>query len=264
MSRFLLTLITLVGFASSLAGTIARAQERPSLPPPETFFGDAPLQAVRLSPSGRWIAAQVATKGERAKLVVMDLENKVPAMVVAAFSRADVSWFRWVNDELLLLGANDHTDRSARYKYPALLSARRDGSSVRLLVKRELSSLYPQRGGSQPLEANHQFLSLGAPGSNEIIVGEVLFDAAYEVVGVRPIVLDAMTGVAPCLPRPRLSQSKDGSSIDSGVPGWQLRAEMGKRRSTGMSYKPVTGARWGASLRWACPIGQCMSTTRIV
>jgi dienelactone hydrolase len=152
------------------------------------------LQAVRLSPSGRWIAAQVATKGERAKLVVMDLENKVPAMVVAAFSRADVSWFRWVNDELLLLGANDHTDRSARYKYPALLSARRDGSSVRLLVKRELSSLYPQRGGSQPLEANHQFLSLGAPGSNEIIVGEVLFDAAYEVVGVRPIVLDAMTG----------------------------------------------------------------------
>jgi len=163
------------------------------MPSVEAFFGVAPLQSVRLSPSGRWLAAQVAPKGERAKLVVTDLENKVPSMVIATFSRADVRWFTWVNEDLLLLSVDDHTDKSGRYRYPALLSVRRDGEGLRLLIKRDLDSLYPPRG-SNPLEANHQFLSLGEPGSDEIIVGETLFDAAYDVAAVHPIVLDARTG----------------------------------------------------------------------
>ena len=75
------------GSAASAPGAAPALQP----PPVAAFFRPATLQAARLSPSGRWIAARVARPGERTVLVVRDVEDKVPAQVVAKFSSHDVS-----------------------------------------------------------------------------------------------------------------------------------------------------------------------------
>lgn len=195
-----------VAFTSALAliaGLVpfAQAQTAPAAPVPiETFFAPAPLRSAVLSPSGRWLATVVAPNGARARLVVSDLEDKEPAKVVAMFSKIDVGPARWVNDDWLVFSTADTLDRSGESRGAGLMSVRRDGERIRLLIKREWDTLFPA-GGGQPLEANHGFLALGAPGTDEIIVGQYPLDVAGEFAHVLPIVLDVATGARRVLVR---------------------------------------------------------------
>lgn len=169
----------------------------PALPTPiEAFFGRPLLDYAKLAPSGRWLASLVAQPGQRTRLVVSDLEDKVPATTIAAFSKHDVTSVTWVNDDLLVFQAYDNLDRSreSRHRSAGLLSVRRDGEGLRLLIKRDWEEEFP-RHGPGPLEANHRFLSLGTPGSDEVLVGEYQYDAGYrDLKNVRLLTLNARTG----------------------------------------------------------------------
>lgn len=186
----LAAVMALSGWGAAQSQTVAAAPAAPV--PIEAFFGAAPLQSAVLSPSGRWLAAVVQPKGERARLVVSDLEDKEPARVVAMFSRLDVGRVQWVGDEWLVFNTVDRIDLSGERRGPGLMSVRRDGERIRLLIKRELDTLFPPPG-SQPLEANHYLLALGAPGSDEIIVGQSVW-AAREFSHTVPVALNVATG----------------------------------------------------------------------
>lgn len=175
-------------------GALAQPQAPvPDLPSIESFFTPPELQSARLSPSGRWLAAVVQPQGARARLVVSDLEGKEAAKVVAQFSRADVNTVRWISEDWLVFDTRDTVDRSGREPGPGLMSVRRDGERMRLLIKREWDTEFAA-GGANPLEANHEMLALGALGTNEIIVGEYPLDAGGEFSYVRPFVLNAESG----------------------------------------------------------------------
>ncbi|MBK6472551.1 MAG: S9 family peptidase [Betaproteobacteria bacterium] len=162
--------------------------------PLEAFFEPARLQSAQPSPSGRWLATQVLpASGGSARLVVMDLHDKEPDKVVATFERVTVSSFRWVNDELLIFTFRDIRNRGGDPRFGGLASVQRADGRLRLLIKPDFESLYPAPG-RQPLEPNHSFLSLGEPGSDDIVIGEALFDANYDVRAVRPFVLNARSG----------------------------------------------------------------------
>jgi hypothetical protein len=88
-------------------------------PPLSSFFAPAELQSAALSPSTRWLATVVQPKGERARLVVTDLQDKEPARVVAKFARLDVSNVRWVSDDWLVFGTRDRVNRGIRSHGPA-------------------------------------------------------------------------------------------------------------------------------------------------
>lgn len=186
-----LTLTAIAGLAQNTAGS------PPTLKPPavEAFFQPARLQNAVLSPSGRWLAAQVANPGERARLVVTDLEDKEPARVLIASKQYDVRGVQWVTDDLLIFRVADDDDREQTYrrKHAGLASVQRDGQRLRLLIKRNWDTAFPAQG-SAPLEANHSYLARGAAGSDDLVVGEWMFDNNGEFAALRLIKLNARTG----------------------------------------------------------------------
>ncbi len=160
-----------------------------------SFFRKPELSTVRLSPSGRWLAALVARPGERSKLVVIDLDNQVPSQIVAAYSKYDVLAPAWVSDDLLIFSVDDNQDRSknSNWKVAGLASVRRNGEGQKLLIKREWDTEFPATGLA-PLEANHEFMAMGAPGTDEIIVADRQYDAKWELRNLRLVALNARTG----------------------------------------------------------------------
>lgn len=163
-----------------------------SAPPLASFFTPAELQSAALSPSNRWLATVVQPKGERARLVVTDLQDKEPARVVAKFSRLDVSAVRWVNEDWLIFNTRDVVDRSGQSYGPGLMAVQRNGERIRLLIKREWDTEYGATG-AQPLEANASLLALGAPGSNEVILGQHPLDNTGEFANVIPLAVNVAT-----------------------------------------------------------------------
>ncbi|MFZ2989688.1 alpha/beta hydrolase family protein, partial [Ideonella sp.] len=162
--------------------------------PIEAFFTPSAFQQARLSPDGRWMAAATAEPGQRRRLVMIDLDGKEPAKVIAAFSRADVESVKWINNEWLTFDTSDVEDRFSHKKGSGLLSVSRDGEKIKLLIRRgyeksEASTM------NQALDPNHYVLHQGAPGGTEIIVGEMFFDANGEFDHLTPRYLNVATGV---------------------------------------------------------------------
>jgi dipeptidyl aminopeptidase/acylaminoacyl peptidase len=184
------------GLLAGATSTFAQAPAaKPAGPPPiEAFFDEGSVQGMGLSPNGRWRAAQVVpAEGGPPRLVVSDLQDKEPPLAVAAFSRANVRDFRWVNDDLLIAFVTDERDLSVDWKGTMLVSATRDGKSMRQLIKSSYESGF-QTPGIAPLEPNHWFLRLGKPGTDEIIIAEGRFDRGQSAWYENLLVMNARTG----------------------------------------------------------------------
>jgi acetyl esterase/lipase len=173
------------------------ADEKAPRLPVESFFQNAELGAVKLSPSGRWLAIAAGAKVGRVVLAVVDLEATVPAStVVANFEAADVRSFDWVNDERLVFNLLDlQSGMGAQGFGPGLYSVKRDGSEMRLLI-RPRRDFVRRAGmiGSAPLEETHELLWIPRTGGEEVIVGEIKLDTRWEGTSVAPKRLNVVTG----------------------------------------------------------------------
>lgn len=157
--------------------------EEPSLPV-ATFFANAEISDVRLSPSGRYLALSVPASTGRRALAVVDTGAEKPPVIVASSTRADVGSFEWVNDERLVYWIVDL--KVAAYDQvfgPNLYSVKRDGSEARFSL------------GSDLLHGV-ALLKMLRDGSDDVIVGEYLFGANHELLSVVPKRLDVTTGRA--------------------------------------------------------------------
>ncbi len=159
--------------------------------PVEAFFKPAKMQRAALSPSGRWLAALTDMPGQKRGLLMIDLDDTQSAAFIQVSDTADLSWFRWVSDDWLVGGLYNTGNRSASFHWGGLQAIARDGKTVRALIERDEQ---PDGGHRRrrTLPANHDFLALGAPGSNEVIVGE-WFWRGGETVRVVPKVLNVAT-----------------------------------------------------------------------
>ena len=93
----------------------------------ETFFREADIDDVELSPSGRRLAVTTTSGSPRLALTVVDLETGKAASV-AKFEDADVGEFNWVNDDRLVFSSagSAHRDRrAALLQWPVRGDARR-------------------------------------------------------------------------------------------------------------------------------------------
>jgi dipeptidyl aminopeptidase/acylaminoacyl peptidase len=163
-------------FVSILRPAVAQPQAPiPAL----AFFSPAKMQGARLSPGGRWLAAITSVPGRRVGFLMIDLDGKEPSRFVETSDKDDVVWFRWVDDEGLVFSVNDPQDRSVWGLGRGLMSMRRDGTESRMLIAREYEPEDPLRK-RRYLDWAHRFLSLGAPGSREVVVGEPRYDVRHE------------------------------------------------------------------------------------
>jgi len=129
-----------------------------ALPPIERFFNTPVLADAKLSPSARYLAAIYGVPGQRAGLIVTDLQQKTSTLV-AGFSDGDVRRFNWVNDGRLVF---DLTDRQvapgADEMAAGLFAVDRDGANLRQLAQRRGAS-FVQNGS----HTDHSILRRGIP-----------------------------------------------------------------------------------------------------
>lgn len=186
------------GCAAAVALTLglglggARAEQ----PPLEVFFSNANVQAIKMSPNGRWLVSLVGGGGLRDRLVLTDLDDKEPPRILAALKTADVSAFDWVDDNWLTYSVSSYEERNGKRKAPGLLAVNRAGDRTKLLIRRDYEREVGDRVGARVLFPDHYRLANGKPGSNEIIVGHVnydshRFDAEQHIT---PLALDIESG----------------------------------------------------------------------
>src|SRR5687768_6852403 len=97
MNGLLAILLVLVG--------LAPAHAEPSAPPPTEVFAALPrVSSIQLSPSGKHLAA-LRNQGGKTVLMTQTVSGQDAHAVVTTDNREYViTWFRWVNDERLLVG----------------------------------------------------------------------------------------------------------------------------------------------------------------
>lgn len=97
----ILTSTSIAGYAQSNA-----ANPTNSLPKIEDFFQAPSMSGVEISPNGRYVAARIGGKNNRAELIVLDIETLKPT-VVAAYQNDDIGLFRWINNDRLIYTTTD-------------------------------------------------------------------------------------------------------------------------------------------------------------
>jgi acetyl esterase/lipase len=152
-----------------VAATAGQAQANPALPV-DLFFQHATFSGAVLSPSGKAVAFKVGAKGGRDRLAVLDLETK-KVQPVASFDDADVSHFRWVNDNRLVFDLEDKALALGDKRFAwGLYAVNIDGTGYRQLVARE--RVWISNGQVDRQLPPHTFLlpSPGPQNSDSILV----------------------------------------------------------------------------------------------
>ena len=183
--------------AWAAAGALALCGAAAAQPlPAEAFLKQPDIERALLSPSGQWLAIGAGRPGGRSALVVFDLQNWGQVSVAAGFTDADIRSFAWVNDERLVFDLIDRESGGGEQPFGAgLFSVRRDGSERRLLVRLRGDWVREARTTRrEPLEYNHRLLHVPADGSDDVIVGEHVYDNQGELRELTPKRLNVASG----------------------------------------------------------------------
>jgi len=104
----------------------AMAQSKASEIPLETFLKRGEFREVRLSPSGRYLAAISPLKG-RYNLAIIDLEKRTLNRITT-FDDTDVLGFTWLADDRVTFGIGDTLEESGRSRYKGQFIINTDGT----------------------------------------------------------------------------------------------------------------------------------------
>ena len=191
----------LIGALAALAFAVGPSPVRADPASALTFFRNPDLQAVKFSPSGRWLALTAAVKGGRIVLAILDSADETSKpRIAASFSDADIGRFEWVNDDRLVFNLVDRdADRASDRFGPGLYVVDREGSNPRNLVL--TSAPLVTAPGGRALAPNHQLLDTVFDGGDDVIVGEFKITTAGELDSIVPKRLNVVTGrAAPIAP----------------------------------------------------------------
>jgi len=213
----------------------AAAQDAPALPAVQTFFRNADVSAMKLSPSGKWLAMTAAAGNGRVALAVVDVDGKVPIALAAAANNTDVRSFAWVDDERLVFNVIDTRLGGTDQRFgPGLFSVRRDGKEMRELIKTRDSFVSNSPViGREALAGNHRLLMIPRDGSGEVIVEQYKWTDWGELDTVDALRLNVTTGRT----RP-LSLARPAH-----VRAW-LFDPKGEPRVTVTTFEGVTSIHW--------------------
>ena len=150
-----LALLTVVGVGVVRAADVVA---------PEPFFQHASYREMRLSPSGKYLAALVPSGG-RVRIAVIDVETKA-ATIAGALQDDDIEWFEWVNDNRLVFSAIDLQAGLGEQRGGGLFAVNRDGKDFRILAP----TLKGQANRNQLVYRYALLLTVLRDGSDDILV----------------------------------------------------------------------------------------------
>ena len=136
-------------FAAMIVSTPIFAQSaavKPSPPPvaapvaltANSFAATPFIERPALSPNGQYIAARISVRGNQSLAMLPVFDKAAGSKLIGlGAGTVDVDWWRWVNDDWLLVGvsAND-TAEGEKFRVSRVLSVERTTGKINLLARR--------------------------------------------------------------------------------------------------------------------------------
>lgn len=122
--------LALALFCCLLPGFSGAAEGEPGAIPVEAFFKHQAVLDARLSPSGKYLAVQMARGFSRASLLVFDLRGEAAPKLPVSYGDVDVLDFSWISDERLMYRVGE-LDASPVGRPPTLYAVDVDGKNRR-------------------------------------------------------------------------------------------------------------------------------------
>lgn len=120
-----------------LSPVAVTAQTQATAQHPVESFAELPfMEGPKLSPTGNKVAARVAIKGEQ-RLMIVDVDDFAKSVFIPV-GENDLNWWRWVNDEWLVIGIGNTTLVEGQDWYiRRAVGVHADGSALKPLAFRE-------------------------------------------------------------------------------------------------------------------------------
>lgn len=253
----------------AILGSFATAEAAVEPPSIAAFFKRPQFRAPRLSPSGRYLAVQIAAKNDRMALAIIDLQTMAAPKLVAGFNDADIAGQNWVNEDRLVFQITNSPDGSTRAGAPGLWAVDRDGGNSRQLINSVFGVSSATQIVDRRLELNWRLYGVPLDGSDEVIVSRSRWESEPESVGEQLARLDTRTGLTRSLSRGVPDHVSDWMLDWRGEPHAVETTHAGKSRF----YKRDEQGRWQPWLaeddaisrqhavpRWIGPDGQMLGT----
>jgi len=166
--------------------------------PVEDFFKPDAYADVRLSPSGKRLAATIPASSGRRALAIVDIADPTKSKVVAGYSNADILGVQWVNDDRLVFRVLDQQEARANQRDGAgLFAVDADGKdSPRTLI----SPIWMDGGtgsriSSRALQPDHALYQVLHDGSDDVLVARWVWTNTRELSHISLFRLNTRTGL---------------------------------------------------------------------
>lgn len=167
--------------------------------PVDDFFKPDAYADVRLSPSGKRLAATIPSSHGRRSLAVVDISDPGKSKVVASYTNADITGVYWVNDERLIYHIRDQKEA---------LASQRDGNGLfavdaegkeapRMLIEATWGSTGSTTGtniASRILRPDHVLYRVLRDGSDDVLVVRYVWTNTEQLSHLNLFRLDTRTG----------------------------------------------------------------------
>jgi dipeptidyl aminopeptidase/acylaminoacyl peptidase len=166
--RFLVVIPVLAACGQALAA---------DRPPVESFFREAEVGFVKLSPNGRYVLIVNRLEGGKQALVVRETADLKKVTTVSTFESARLGNVNWINDKRLIFTLK--SDKREFEGNDDQFAVDRDGANLMQLIsgdwkhqQQEIGSLIKDR----VLTADYMFYGVTHDGSDDVIVGKLTWN----------------------------------------------------------------------------------------
>ena len=212
--------------------------------PAADFFKRPDFAGLKLSPSGKRMAALVASQEGRMQLAVFETDDLTKSRIVASYRNADVASVDWVNDDRLVYSLADRQRALLEQgQGRGLYAVGADGASQPRTVIHEQYALdwsathYIQRA----LDPNHLLDSVLRDGSNDVLVDRYAFSNAGELESIALLRVNTVTGEVKGLSQGAPPHVFDWTVDAQGRPRAVLTQWDGKEK---LFWKPQADGPW--------------------
>ncbi len=171
----------------------------PAAAPPsvEDYFKPDAFADVRLSPSGKRVAATIPSSSGRRALAIVDIADQSKSKVVASYSNADILGVQWVNDERLVYRVLDlQESRANQLDGRGLFAVDADGkdSPRALIAPKWMDDETGSRIGGRILQPDHTLRQVLRDGSDDVLVVRWIWTNTNELSHLNLFRLNTRTG----------------------------------------------------------------------
>ena len=166
-------------------------------PPVEDYFKPDAFADVRLSPSGKRVAATIPSSSGRRALAIVDIADQSKSKVVASYSNADIIGVQWVNDERLVYRVRDLQESLAnQLDGRGLFAVDADGKDAprALIAPKWMEDETGSRIGGRILQPDHTLQQVLRDGSDDVLVVRWIWTNTRELSHLNLFRLNTRTG----------------------------------------------------------------------